>query len=360
MKEIRDTVCLSDDGRAIDIIDQTLLPGRLGRVLLCEPEEIWDAIYRLRVRGAPAIGVTAAYGYYLAATQADTDDSAVFRAHCTKAGEYLNSARPTAVNLSWAIRRMQAVLEAGEGKSVPELLRDLRAEADSIYEEDKRVCRRIGELGVKLLQPGMGLLTHCNAGRLAAVRFGTATAPIYVGEEQGYGFHVFCDETRPLLQGIRLTAYELMDAGVDTTVICDNMAPTVMRQGKVQAVLVGCDRVAANGDTANKIGTSGVALAAKRYGIPFYVCAPSSTIDLRTPTGDDIVIEERSGTEIIDMWYKERMAPEGVKTFNPSFDVTDAGDITAIITEYGIAYPPYTETLAEIFRRKEAQGGIPE
>lgn len=353
-----DTVRLSRDGRALDIIDQTLLPGRAERVQLRTTEEIWDAIRRLRVRGAPAIGVSAAFGFYLAALNALTEDPEEFWRLCTEAGKYLNSARPTAVNLSWAVRRMQSVLDSMRGESVAAQREALRREANAVYEEDKAVCRRIGENGLTLLEPGMGILTHCNAGRLAAVQLGTATAPIYVGEEKGYGFHVFCDETRPLLQGIRLTSYELTDAGIDTTVICDNMAPTVMRRGMVQAVLVGCDRVAANGDTANKIGTGGVALAARRYGVPFYVCAPSSTIDMETRTGEEIVIEERGGEEITSMWYREPMAPAGVRTFNPSFDVTDAADITAIITEYGIAYPPYEQSLAEIMRRKREENGL--
>lgn len=354
MVDFGDTVCLSADGTALDIIDQTLLPGRCERVLVSTPEEIWDAIYRLRVRGAPAIGVAAAYGLYLAARRIESADPQEFRRRCREAAAYLNSSRPTAVNLSWALSRMLDVLDGAPQAPTAELLDLLRSEADAIYEEDKRVCRQIGRNGLTLLRPGMGLLTHCNAGRLAAVRYGTATAPIYAGEEEGYGFRVFCDETRPLLQGARLTAAELVEAGIDTTVICDNMAPSVMRKGWVQAVLVGCDRVAANGDTANKIGTSAVALAAKRYGIPFYVCAPSSTLDMRAASGDDIVIEERDGREITEMWYEKPMAPDGVKTFNPSFDVTDADDITAIITEYGIARPPYRESLAEIMAAKEA------
>lgn len=360
MEEIRDTVCLSEDGTALDIIDQTLLPARLERIQLRNLEDIWDAIYRLRVRGAPAIGVSAAYGIYLAASSVDTEDPKEFRRRFQEASAYLDSARPTAVNLSWALRRMQKVLDDNEGMSVRELKEALHREADAIYEEDKWVCRRIGDNGLTLLAPGMGILTHCNAGRLAAVRLGTATAPIYVGEEQGYRFRVYCDETRPLLQGARLTAFELMDAGIDTTVICDNMAPTVMRNGWVDAVLVGCDRVAANGDTANKVGTAGVALAARRYGVPFYVCAPSSTIDPATATGADIVIEERDGSEITEMWYKERMAPADVKAFNPSFDVTDAGDITAFITEYGIAYPPFEKSLASVCRRREETRELPE
>ncbi|MDF2878366.1 MAG: S-methyl-5-thioribose-phosphate isomerase, partial [Clostridia bacterium] len=198
-----------------------------------------------------------------------------------------------------------------------------------------------------------GILTHCNAGQLATSKYGTATAPIYLGQERGYNFKVFADETRPLLQGARLTAYELHSSGVDVTLICDNMASLVMKKGWVQAVFVGCDRVAANGDSANKIGTSGVAILAKNYGIPMYICAPTSTIDMECLTGESIHIEERAGEEITEMWYKERMAPEGVKTFNPAFDVTDHEFITGIITEYGIARPPFNESFKEIFKRKQ-------
>ena len=215
--------------------------------------------------------------------------------------------------------------------------------------EDVDVCRRLGENGLTLVKPGDGLLTHCNAGQLATVRYGTATAPMYLGHERGYGFRVFCDETRPLLQGARLTSFELSSAGIDTTLICDNMAASVMKRGLVQAVFVGCDRVAANGDAANKIGTLGVAILAKRYGIPFYVVAPSSTIDMNTPTGEEIVIEERDGEEICEMWYEKRMAPEGVKTWNPAFDVTPHELLTGIITEKGVIYPPFKENLAKLF-----------
>lgn len=204
------------------------------------------------------------------------------------------------------------------------------------------------------MKPGDGILTHCNAGQLATSKYGTATAPIYLGEERGYHFHVFADETRPLLQGARLTSFELHAAGVDVTLICDNMSGTVMKQGLVQAVFVGCDRVAANGDTANKIGTSVVATVAKRYHVPFYVCAPTSTIDLNTATGDDICIEERPAEEVTEMWYQERMAPEGVKVYNPAFDVTDHDLISGIVTEYGIAREPYTESLKEILSKRNA------
>lgn len=211
----------------------------------------------------------------------------------------------------------------------------------------------IGEHGLTLVKPGDGILTHCNAGQLATSKYGTATAPIYLGEERGYHFHVFADETRPLLQGARLTAFELQSSGVDVTLICDNMSATVMKNGWVNAVFVGCDRVAANGDAANKIGTSVVAAVAKYYGVPVYICAPTSTIDLNTPTGAEIKIEQRPAEEVTEMWYKERMAPEGVKVFNPAFDVTDHELIAGIVTEYGVARAPYTESLAAIFAEKE-------
>ena len=235
---------------------------------------------------------------------------------------------------------------------VAEIVGGLKKEAELMKEEDIAVCKQIGENGLTLVNPGDGILTHCNAGQLATCKYGTATAPIYLGQERGYHFRVFADETRPLLQGARLTAYELQSAGVDVTLICDNMSATVMKKGWVNAVFVGCDRVAANGDTANKIGTSVVATVAKRYGVPVYICAPTSTIDLNTPTGDDIVIEERPAHEVTDMWYKEPMGPKGVKVFNPAFDVTDHELIAGIITENGIAYEPYTESLPKMVNRR--------
>ena len=266
---------------------------------------------------------------------------------------YLNSARPTAVNLSWALNRMDTLCKSMKGKPLEEIVEALKQESICMKEEDICVCKKIGEYGLSLVKPGDGILTHCNAGQLATCKYGTATAAIYLGQERGYGFKVFADETRPLLQGARLTAYELHSAGVDVTLICDNMSAMVMKNGWVDAVFVGCDRVAANGDTANKIGTSVVATVAKRYQVPFYVCAPTSTIDRDTATGKDIIIEERKPEEVTEMWYKERMAPEGVKVFNPAFDVTDHDLITAIVTEYGIARAPFEESFAEIFRKKE-------
>lgn len=348
-----DTVRLDDENNAVVIIDQTKLPGKIEIISLHTAQEIWNAIYLLQVRGAPAIGVAAAYGIYVLAKQMDTDDYDTFYREFVRQKEYLDSSRPTAVNLSWALNRMQRVVEAHSGESVAQIKEALHRESVAIQEEDIWVCRMIGEHGLTLVKPGDGILTHCNAGQLATSKYGTATAPIYLGEERGYHFHVFADETRPLLQGARLTAFELQSSGVDVTLICDNMSATVMKNGWVNAVFVGCDRVAANGDTANKIGTSVVAAVAKYYGVPVYICAPTSTIDLNTPTGAEIKIEQRPAEEVTEMWYKERMAPEGVKVFNPAFDVTDHELIAGIVTEYGVARAPYTESLAEIFAEKE-------
>ncbi len=351
-----ETVALSEDGKAVVIIDQTQLPGRTQLLSLSEAKEIWDAIYLLKVRGAPAIGVAAAYGIYVLAQKIETQDYDAFLAQFQKDKAYLDSARPTAVNLSWALSRMERVVTSHASCMVDEIKALLRKEADAIRAEDEWVCRQIGEYGLSLVKKKDGILTHCNAGQLATSRYGTATAPIYLGMERGYDFRVFADETRPLLQGARLTAYELQSFGVDVTLICDNMASTVMKNGWVNAVFVGCDRVAANGDTANKIGTSGVAILAKHYHIPFYVCAPTSTIDLNTPNGSGIRIEERPAEEVTHMWYKEPMAPEGVNVYNPAFDVTDNGLITGIVTEYGIARPPYAEAFRKIFSRRAQQG----
>ena len=364
-----ETVELDDNDSSVVIIDQTKLPGKTEIIRLHTAQEIWDAIYLLKVRGAPAIGVAAAFGIYVLAkgividagydsvSDAEEMDFGDFYDKFREQKEYLNSSRPTAVNLSWALNRMEAVcLKAGrdEKKSVPKVLKILHKEAVEIKEEDTWVCKMIGEHGLALVKPGDGILTHCNAGQLATSKYGTATAPIYLGHERGYNFKVFADETRPLLQGARLTAYELHSSGVDVTLICDNMSAMVMKNGWVNAVFVGCDRVAANGDAANKIGTSVVATVAKRYGVPFYVCAPTSTIDYDTPTGAEIKIEQRPAEEVTEMWYKERMAPEGVKVFNPAFDVTDNELITAIVTEYGVARAPFQESLAEIRLKKEA------
>ncbi len=348
-----DTVRLDDENNAVVIIDQTKLPGKIEIISLHTAQEIWNAIYLLQVRGAPAIGVAAAYGIYVLAKRMDTEDYDTFYREFVRQKEYLDSSRPTAVNLSWALNRMQRVVEAHSGETVAQIKEALHRESVAIQEEDIWVCRMIGEHGLTLVKPGDGILTHCNAGQLATSKYGTATAPIYLGEERGYHFHVFADETRPLLQGARLTAFELQSSGVDVTLICDNMSAAVMKNGWVNAVFVGCDRVAANGDAANKIGTSVVAAVAKYYGVPVYICAPTSTIDLNTPTGAEIKIEQRPAEEVTEMWYKERMAPEGIKVFNPAFDVTDHELIAGIVTEYGVARAPYTESLAAIFAEKE-------
>ncbi|MCL1964984.1 MAG: S-methyl-5-thioribose-1-phosphate isomerase [Firmicutes bacterium] len=347
-----ETVALDDEKSALVIVDQTKLPGEVEILRLTCQRDIWEAIYLLKVRGAPAIGVAAAIGVYLAAKAVKADGYDDFCARFKEAKDYLASARPTAVNLSWALDRMERVVLENKGRNADELKTLLRAEAVAVKEEDIWVCKRIGEHGLTLVKDGDGILTHCNAGQLATAKYGTALAPIHLGKERGYTFKVFADETRPLLQGARLSAFELVSDGVDTTVICDNMASQVMKNGWVQAVFVGCDRVAANGDSCNKIGTSGVAVLAKYYGIPFYVCAPTSTIDMTVEKGEDIPIEERPAHEVTEMWYEKRMAPEGVKVYNPAFDFADNELITAIVTEYGIARPPYSESLREIFRRK--------
>lgn len=353
-----DTVALDDEGDAVVIIDQTLLPGRIELISLRSAEEIWNAIYLLKVRGAPAIGVTAALGIYLLSNRIHTEELDEFYLELRRLRDYLNSARPTAINLSWALNRMEeTALRKGrlEGLSVDGIKKALRDEALIIRSEDIETCRRIGENALTLVKPGDGILTHCNAGKLATIKYGTATAPIYLGHERGYNFKVFADETRPLLQGARLTAFELYSSGIDVTLICDNMSASVMSKGLVQAVFVGCDRVAANGDTANKIGTSVVAAVAEHYGVPLYVCAPTSTIDINTRTGEDICIEQRPAGEVTEMWYKERMAPEGIKVYNPTFDVTEHGLIAGIVTEYGIAHAPYTESLKSIMDKKDGK-----
>lgn len=346
------TVRLTPDRRALDIIDQTLLPGTIRRISLETKEEIWEAIKKLRVRGAPAIGVSAAYGMAVLSSRIKAQDFENFYREFISLKDYLASSRPTAVNLFWALNRMdECAKKAGEeGKSLDEIRELLYREADAIQAEDVQISRNIGEIGFGLLKDlkkegePVGILTHCNAGTLATAKYGTATAPMYIALEHGWAgtdMHVYCDETRPLLQGARLTSFELNSAGITTTVQCDNMASLLMKSGKIDIIFVGCDRVAANGDAANKIGTSGVAILAKHYGIPFYVCAPSSTIDRATPTGEQIPIEMRDPDEVTQMWYKERMAPQGIDVFNPAFDVTDHSLITGMITEKGLCRDPY-------------------
>ncbi|MDO5703002.1 MAG: S-methyl-5-thioribose-1-phosphate isomerase [Lachnospiraceae bacterium] len=343
------SVRLSDAGDSVIIIDQTKLPGRTEYLTLKTKEDFYNAIKVLAVRGAPAIGICAGYAMYvLSRTKASLYYDA-FLIEMEADGRCINSSRPTAVNLSWAIKRQLGVIRDNSDLPVPEIIELLRKEAEAIQREDIEMCGRISEYGLSLVKPGDGILTHCNAGPLATSKYGTAIGPMLLGRERGIHFHVYADETRPLLQGARLTSYELQRAGVDVTLICDNMASLVMKNGWVQACFVGCDRIAANGDFANKIGTSGVAILAKHYGIPFYTLGPSSTIDMSCPTGADIRIEERDPDEIRTMWYAEPMAPSRVKCFNPSFDVTDHELITAIVTDRGIVRPPFDENLKKLF-----------
>lgn len=347
--DIIQSVRLDGNNSKLIILDQTLLPNEEVYLEMTDMKDIWQAIYELKVRGAPAIGIAAAYGVYIGTKDSTADNFDDFYREFKEVKDYLASSRPTAVNLFWALNRMEKRLILSKASSVDEIKVKLLEEAHQIRIDDEEICNKIGENALTLLEENWGLLTHCNAGTIATAKYGTALAPMYLGQERGYNFKVYADESRPLLQGARLTTWELQKAGIDVTLIADNMASIVMSEGKVQAVLVGCDRVAANGDTANKIGTSGVAILAKHYNIPFYVCAPLSTIDLESKTGDDIEIELREGKELTTMWYKKPMAPEGVKTYNPAFDVTDHNLITAIITEKGIIYPSYESGFKKLF-----------
>lgn len=348
-KRLADNVYLSDDGKSVIIIDQTKLPNDLELLTLSTAKEMYDAIKSLAVRGAPAIGICAGYSIYCLAQQIETEDFDEFYAKFKEYKDYLDSSRPTAVNLSWALNRMDKLVLANKDKSVAKIVELIGAEAELIQMEDIDMCKRISEYGLSLLKEGDGVLTHCNAGPLATSRYGTAIGPMLLAKERGIDVKVFADETRPLLQGARLTSYELHKAGVDVTLICDNMASMVMKNGWVQACFVGCDRIAANGDFANKIGTSGVAILAKHYGIPVYTLGPSSTIDLNCKSGAEIEIELRNEDEIRTMFYEKPMAPTDVKCFNPAFDVTDHELLAGIITEKGIVRPPFKENLEELF-----------
>lgn len=347
-----ENVVLSADGKSVVIIDQTLLPNRLEYLTLVTPEDFYDAIKALKVRGAPAIGICAGMGLYVTMNNIGEQDRHSFLTEMHNISAYINSSRPTAVNLFHALKRVESAALSYEGTDTAGMLAAMRAESIAIQDEDIAMCRAISEYGLTLVKDGDGILTHCNAGPLATSCYGTGLGTLLLGKERGYNFHAYTDETRPLLQGARLTAYELYKAGIDLTLICDNMASIVMKQGKINACFVGCDRVAANGDTANKIGTSGVAVLAKHYGVPFYVFCPSSTIDMDCKTGEDIIIEERDPDEIKTKFYAEPMAPAGVKAYNPAFDVTDAELITAIVTEKGICRYPYTESLAKVLGKE--------
>ncbi|MBO7676588.1 MAG: S-methyl-5-thioribose-1-phosphate isomerase, partial [Erysipelotrichaceae bacterium] len=325
---ITDNIRLSDDDKLI-IIDQVKLPGVLEYKKIESLEDAYQAIKKLEVRGAPAIGIFAGYAMYVLSKKDEDLSFDEFYERFLGNKEYLNSSRPTAVNLSWALNRINKLVLENKDRSVKEIVELIRKEAIAIHDEDIKMCCRICEYGLSLLKDGDGVLTHCNAGPLAT-SFGTAQGPFLLAKARGMNIRVYADETRPLLQGARLTSYELSKAGVDVTLICDNMASLVMKNGWINACFVGCDRIAANGDFANKIGTSGVAILAKHYGIPVYSLGPTSTIDMNCPDGDHIKIELRDPNEIRTMWYERPMAPEEVNCYNPSFDVTDHELLTAI------------------------------
>lgn len=326
------------------LLDQTLLPHKMVMEKQETVEQVWQSIQVLKVRGAPAIGVAAAYGLCIAVKKDIILPIDEFKDQVRKQASYLDSARPTAVNLSWAMKRMVQYMEKSQTQNTETLYQEMVEEAELIHEEDRKICHGIGATGSSLIKHGMGIMTHCNASGLATSWLGTATAPMYFAQSQGKKFTVYANETRPLLQGARLTAWELQKAGIDVTLITDNMAAHIMATGKIDIVIVGTDRVVANGDVANKIGTLGVAILAKYYDIPFYVACPSSTIDMKTKCGTEIPIEERKQEEITNI-MGQNIAPLNIKTRNPAFDVTPNELVTGIITETEIIYPPYKKGL---------------
>jgi methylthioribose-1-phosphate isomerase len=335
---------VGDAGGSLFLIDQTLLPVEFRELECRDVETLVEAIKTLRVRGAPAIGVAAAYGVVLGVRPVAGKSETEFFERLRRIVSQLAASRPTAVNLFWALARMEQQAKSLRGRSTTDIAEALLKEAHEIHEEDRQMCRAIGRHGAELLADGQGVLTHCNAGGLATSDYGTALAVIYSAAESGKTLHVFADETRPLLQGARLTAWELQQRGIDCTLICDSMAAQVMREGRVQAVVTGADRIAANGDTANKIGTYGVALLAKAHNIPFYVAAPSSTFDLSIPDGSKIPIEQRRPEEITH-GFGRQTAPDDTPVYNPAFDVTPAELIAAIICERGVIRPVSREMI---------------
>ncbi len=335
----------------LEFIDQRRLPVEFVRLQCRDIEQVYKAIRTLAVRGAPAIGIAAAYGLALSMQRLTASDDLEKGLIClSESCEYLASARPTAANLFWALGRVRRKAEEFAADKPEPNLRELHkvvlCEADAIYAEDVDMCRRIGENGEKFIKEGAGILTHCNAGALATAGQGTALSVMFEAQRKGRKFKVYVDETRPLLQGARLTAWELKQAGINVVVICDNVAGWLMRQGKIDVVITGADRIAANGDAANKIGTYSLSILAKEHGIPFYIAAPSSTFDLSIKSGDQIPIEQRSADEVT-FFGEKRIAPEGIDVYNPAFDVTEACNITAIITERGVIVEPDADKIAE-------------
>ena len=342
-----DSVELSENGRDVIILDQSLLPNQEKFLHLTTAEQVFYAITLLKVRGAPAIGIAGAFGLAMCMNRFRARNLQAFDKEFLRVKRYLYISRPTAVSLTWTLDRMErcyynAVEEAKDlspDDAMKQIRERLTAEARAIKLEDIAKCLAISEAAFTLLKPGIGILTYCNAGHLAVSRYGTALGPIYMAQQKGYMPKVYSCETRPMLQGARLTSYELTKAGVDVTLICDNMASDVMQRGKIDIVFFGCDRIAANGDVANKVGSSMIAVLAKHYGIPCYSLGPSNTIDFNTKTGHDIIIEERPAFEVTDQYFDKPVAPKGVKVYNPSFDVTPAELLTGIITEKGIFSP---------------------
>jgi len=335
------------EGGAVKIIDQTLLPHKVKYITARDVKTLWHAIKTLQVRGAPALGIAAGLGVILGIKDSKAKTFAQFRKEMTKVTRYLASSRPTAVNLFWGLKRMERIANNCRSFSISEIKKILLREALLILDEDKRTCRAMARFGARLIKKGDRILTHCNAGALATADYGTALGVLFEAERDGKPIKVYVDETRPLLQGARLTAWELMNEGIDTTLICDNMAASLMAQDKIDKIFVGADRIAANGDAANKIGTYSLAVLAKYHGVPFYVVAPVSTFDLNIKKGSAIPIEERDGDEVRKVLGKA-IAPRSVKVYNPAFDVTPNGLITAIVTEKGIFRKPYSKSLKKI------------
>jgi methylthioribose-1-phosphate isomerase len=338
----------------LDLLDQTRLPTEVVRVECREVDQVWEAIRSLRVRGAPAIGIAAAYGVCLGLQPVRDGSPDAFLARLNQVLDYLATSRPTAVNLFWALDRMRKCAERSAVRSDPPALwRELLGEARAIHDEDRRMCHAIGHVGAAILQNGQGVLTHCNAGGLATAEYGTALAVLFTAQDQGKSLRVFVDETRPLLQGARLTAWELTQRGIPTTLICDSMAAQVMREGRVQVVITGADRIAANGDVANKIGTYGVALLARAHNVPFYVAAPHNTFDLSIASGSEIPIEQRPAHEVTHGLGRQT-APDNVEVYNPAFDVTPAELIRGIITDRGLIEPVCAERIRQVIGSSEA------
>lgn len=335
----------------IKMIDQTKLPQELEYISLSNTKALWQAIKTLKVRGAPALGAVSALGVYLGIKDSKAKNFKGFKKELNKVIHYIASSRPTARNLFWGLERVNSAAKLNSTEPVPYIKKIILDEALKIIEEDRAACRAIGRYGSKLIKDKDTILTVCNAGILATIDYGTALGVIYRAQEEGKRIKMYACETRPILQGARLTTWELAKKGVSVTLICDNMAATLMKQGRVDKVIAGADRIAANGDTANKIGTYMLAVLSKHHRIPFYIAAPISTFDLSIKNGKQIPIEERDAKEITELHYKKRMAPVGIKVFNPAFDVTPHSLITAIVTEKGIIKPPYLENIKRVLKK---------